>query len=448
MAVSISETFTRIAQGTYLEENKLKHVPRWIKEKLQRHENPNSPFESITIVGKGKYQNATCLHVAYLYWRYLIANDDPNSKYLRDTFDQLLKDPRIDVRAAFTEERLFDRDEGHFSPPDSYGGVYIENGNLAHYALLEEDFETMMKIVSLAGDLLDTTCSTVSCKWFLEEPPMEEIKCVKLFDPDERQWTTTTDLSDRKELLNRIKNTTVNGLLAKIHWTEGTYSNVIRRNNVSLLHIAVRKADLPASTFLASKQKEILDSRNLSASQYAIEITEGKLLRISSEEKKQKVSEIFKILQFVKPLPDPLPKAFYVLHRGGLDFLYFPATKSSIARETLWKEKIELKVVRGRRPTYKEDSSIPVNSRATVEDFKDYGTVYGHLVPDANSRYSEKAHQAAYFLTNFVSQDSVMNNGLWKSLENKVREMAKEHLCLHVYSVGVFKSKEEHGVKR
>lgn len=446
MPLTITETFSRIAQGTYLQDNKLINLPRWIKEKLERHENPNSFFGSITIVGKGKYQNATCLHVAYLYWRYLVAIDEPNSKYLKKTFDLLLKDPRIDVRATFTEECLYDREEGHFAAPESYSGVYIENGNLAHYALAEEDFATMTKIVSLAPDLMNSTCSTVSRAWLYENPPIDEIESVKFFDSDKSKWVTIDDLSASDELLKKIKNCTRLGLIARFNWTEGTFSNVFRRGNVSLLHLAVRKANLAASVFIAAQQVEILDSQDQSASKHAERIMKGDL-RISTEEKKQKVSDIFEVLKYVKPLPDPLPKAFYIQRKAGFDLLYFPTTKSAIVREVLYRELIESKVVTGNRPPYKEDLSIPPINRAKVQDFKGHKVAYGHLVPDADTLYSEKANQDAYLLTNFVPQNPVLNNGLWKALENKVREMAQRHLCLHVYTGSVNKSENKHGVK-
>jgi DNA/RNA endonuclease G (NUC1) len=280
----------------------------------------------------------------------------------------------------------------------------------------------------------------------LEEPPIEEIESVKFFDSDKNKWITTEDLSENQELLSKIKKCTKQGLLARFNWKEGTFSKVLRRSNVSLLHLAVRKANLVASVFIAAKQIEISDSEDESATKYAARIMEGKL-RVSTKEKKQKVSDIFEALQYVKPLPDPLPKAFYVQRKTGFDLIYFPATKSSIVREVLYKQLIESKVVTGERPAYKEDDSIPEIYRVNAQDYKKRNMAYGHLVPDANTKYSEKARQDAYLLTNFVPQDPVLNGGLWIGLENKVREMAGRHLCMHVYTGSVFKPKEEHKVR-
>jgi endonuclease G len=59
-------------------------------------------------------------------------------------------------------------------------------------------------------------------------------------------------------------------------------------------------------------------------------------------------------------------------------------------------------------------------------DYRNSGYDRGHLAPAADMSYSEEAMYDSFFLTNASPQLPGFNRGIWKRLEEKVREIAME----------------------
>lgn len=55
----------------------------------------------------------------------------------------------------------------------------------------------------------------------------------------------------------------------------------------------------------------------------------------------------------------------------------------------------------------------------------EYGMQHGHICPAGDNKWSKAAMNQSYLLTNMCPQEGQLNNGGWKSLEEKCRKWAK-----------------------
>lgn len=77
--------------------------------------------------------------------------------------------------------------------------------------------------------------------------------------------------------------------------------------------------------------------------------------------------------------------------------------------------------------------------QATFEDYRnDECWDKGHMVPKADLKWSQKAYDESFFFTNICPQNCSLNNGAWKSLEHKVRNMAKQYGRIYVVCGPIF----------
>ncbi|MCH5247085.1 MAG: DNA/RNA non-specific endonuclease [Muribaculaceae bacterium] len=84
----------------------------------------------------------------------------------------------------------------------------------------------------------------------------------------------------------------------------------------------------------------------------------------------------------------------------------------------LTKERLENKTG-GRRDQFRPDDEV--NGCASLMDYKGSGYERGHMVPAGDMKWSKKALDDASFLTNICPQIHDLNNGAWRSLEEKCR---------------------------
>lgn len=77
--------------------------------------------------------------------------------------------------------------------------------------------------------------------------------------------------------------------------------------------------------------------------------------------------------------------------------------------------------------------------QATFEDYRnDECWDKGHMVPKADLKWSQNAYEESFFFTNICPQNRTLNNGAWKSLEHKVRNMAKQYGRIYVVCGPIF----------
>ena len=97
---------------------------------------------------------------------------------------------------------------------------------------------------------------------------------------------------------------------------------------------------------------------------------------------------------------------------------------------------------------FQEDPLIPVVLRATKEDYRGSGFVRGHLCPAADARFSDEAMMETFYLSNISPQCSAFNRGYWLMLERHIRELARQHGVIHVYTGGLYLPQNEADGKR
>jgi endonuclease G len=98
----------------------------------------------------------------------------------------------------------------------------------------------------------------------------------------------------------------------------------------------------------------------------------------------------------------------------------------------------EVKSRKARRSDdFRSDPAIPGGS-ATVDDYKNSAYDRGHLAPAADMSFSLQAMSESFYMSNMSPQRSEVNRGLWKDLEEKVRDYALANGALYVVSGPIF----------
>ncbi len=76
-----------------------------------------------------------------------------------------------------------------------------------------------------------------------------------------------------------------------------------------------------------------------------------------------------------------------------------------------------------RSNNFRPDKNISTGS-ADLSDYKRNGFDRGHLAPAADMKWSVKAMSESFYLSNMSPQKAAFNRGIWKKLENRVRDIA------------------------
>ena len=96
-----------------------------------------------------------------------------------------------------------------------------------------------------------------------------------------------------------------------------------------------------------------------------------------------------------------------------------------------------------RSDDFRADEEIPEGKRSELKDYERSGYDRGHLVPSADMKRSEEIQSESFLLTNMAPQIGIgFNRGIWKCLEEKVREDAEELGDIYVI-VGPLYEQEE-----
>ncbi|MDP4209014.1 MAG: DNA/RNA non-specific endonuclease [Bacteroidota bacterium] len=91
-----------------------------------------------------------------------------------------------------------------------------------------------------------------------------------------------------------------------------------------------------------------------------------------------------------------------------------------------------------RSNNFRPDPNISTYS-ATPADYKGSGYDKGHLCPAGDMRWSAQAMSETFFMSNMSPQKPAFNRGIWKHLEEKVREWATNNDSIVVISGPVLK---------
>ena len=148
--------------------------------------------------------------------------------------------------------------------------------------------------------------------------------------------------------------------------------------------------------------------------------------------------------------PKPYPQSFPILERNGYSVCYDGRNRIPLwTFELLTKENLDSsKPLIRNKCQFREDEDLPEIHRSLLSDFKNSGFDRGHLCPAGDLSYSEKALSETFYLSNICPQNPVLNKGLWKKLENHVRDLAKQGIDVLVYTGPLFLPKAGEDGKR
>lgn len=83
--------------------------------------------------------------------------------------------------------------------------------------------------------------------------------------------------------------------------------------------------------------------------------------------------------------------------------------------------------VAGEEPRAKKfvpDPMVPKYESATTDDYKNSGWDRGHMAPAADMKWHPQAMKESFYLSNVCPQNHNLNGGVWKDLEEQIRDLA------------------------
>ena len=79
-----------------------------------------------------------------------------------------------------------------------------------------------------------------------------------------------------------------------------------------------------------------------------------------------------------------------------------------------------------RHDRFKPDPMVPQGMTATTNDYKHSGYDRGHMAPAADMKWDEQVMKESFYLSNICPQNPNLNGGVWKDLEEQVRDLASQ----------------------
>jgi endonuclease G len=94
-----------------------------------------------------------------------------------------------------------------------------------------------------------------------------------------------------------------------------------------------------------------------------------------------------------------------------------------------------LTVISKRSNNFRPDPSVP--NSPTPQDYTRSGYDRGHLAPAADFRWDVQAMSESFYMSNITPQKPAFNRGIWKQLEEQVRDWALEKDTLYIVTGAV-----------
>lgn len=92
---------------------------------------------------------------------------------------------------------------------------------------------------------------------------------------------------------------------------------------------------------------------------------------------------------------------------------------------------------------FKEDDSVHVYHRATNADYRGSGFDRGHLAAAANHKWSQKAMDDTFYLSNVAPQNPNLNQNTWNNLEKLCRSLTRNYLNVYVCTGPLYLPRQE-----
>ena len=93
---------------------------------------------------------------------------------------------------------------------------------------------------------------------------------------------------------------------------------------------------------------------------------------------------------------------------------------------------------------YREDMELPLEIRATLEDYANSGYDRGHMCPGGDCNWNDKGRDETFVLSNMCPQNPELNRGDWKEIEIACRKWAKKHGSIYIICGPIYFKSQEH----
>lgn len=93
---------------------------------------------------------------------------------------------------------------------------------------------------------------------------------------------------------------------------------------------------------------------------------------------------------------------------------------------------------------YREDESLPLEIRATLEDYVSSGFDRGHMCPGGDCNWDDEGRDETFVLSNMCPQNPNLNRGDWKEIEMACRKWAKQYGNIYIVCGPIFLKSQQH----
>lgn len=126
-----------------------------------------------------------------------------------------------------------------------------------------------------------------------------------------------------------------------------------------------------------------------------------------------------------------------ILLRTGYVASYNPKTK--LPNWVAWKLSRDHTAGKFKRQgiKYTEDQDVPL-PRATNIDYYNSGYDRGHMCPSGDNKWSSRAQEECFLLTNICPQAHRLNSGAWNDLEQQCRKWARQFGSIYIICGPIF----------
>ena len=93
---------------------------------------------------------------------------------------------------------------------------------------------------------------------------------------------------------------------------------------------------------------------------------------------------------------------------------------------------------------YREDENLPLEIRATLEDYASSGYDRGHMCPGGDCNWDDEGRDETFVLSNMCPQNPNLNRGDWKEIEMACRKWAKQYGNIYIVCGPIFLKSQQH----
>lgn len=93
---------------------------------------------------------------------------------------------------------------------------------------------------------------------------------------------------------------------------------------------------------------------------------------------------------------------------------------------------------------YREDTDLPSEIRATLDDYASSGYDRGHMCPGGDCNWDDEGRDETFLLSNMCPQNPNLNRGDWKEIEFAYRKWAKQYGSIYIVCGPIFFKSQKH----